>query len=1393
MSSEIWLQNAKFNRPPRLSLPALPQEPIEIPAPPPPVDLPEQSVWITLLPVLGIAVMAIFYLLRAGADPLSSSAVFAIPMLLLAFFTLGGTIIAHRWRRKNYEKRQIEAELNYQRALARRQAQLHAAREAQQALLALQYPGPETLLRRALRRERLWERRPEDDDFLGVRVGLGRITSSVPVTVARAEPEPPGLARAHALADAYRVLEDTPVVLDLGLDAPLGWAGRRAQALPALRACLAQMALSHAPQDLQLYLIAPPSTWDEWRWLKWLPHSARGEHLAAEYDTVRSLLGRLSEILDERRAQEAAARLPHLLIIVDGPELVESEAVYQALLREGLALGVSVICLANTYAQIPGECRAVLELLPEGRFRLLRPGGETPGTLLDRIGSADAEHLARAMSGVILQEPGSSGRIPQRVDFLEMYGARTVEDLALMLRGRWGRPVDEGALPYPVPIGRESLTQNTEIWLDEDHHGPHGVIAGTTGAGKSELMQTLVTAMAIEHDPRLVNFMLIDFKGGSTFNVFERLPHVVGLVTNLDGVRVRRVLEALKAETEARQLFLQRMNVRDIVQYHRYYTRTPQQMQASNYQPLPHLFIIVDEFAQLAKEMPEFLRELVRTVQLGRSLGLHLILGTQSPMDVITDEMNANLQFRICLRVQNVEASRAVLRRPDAAFLPAGTPGRGYFQVGERALFKLFQTAYVGADYLPSGQGEREALYLELINERGERINLMPDIRTSYPGQDDPALAAAQEAPSVAAALVEAIADYAAAEQIPPLAPLLLPPLADRITLAAPLGKCNVGGFDGRAWREAGSDHEGQPLAPGSAPIGLLDDVYNRTQHPLWAHLGAGRSRRRKEGHLLLVGGPGTGKTSALRSLALSLAILHPPDDLHLYILSYTGSGLDDLGDLPHAERVIHGGETERIRRLFGRLIAALDERQQRPNRDPRPLIVLLIDQFEQFRDACRETHLKDFERLVHEGRAVGIAVALTASSAAAVPERFRSLIEQRIALGLSNPADVAVLVGRLGALPPGDLPPGRGHIYHHPPLLCQLALPSRAGGALSDAQVNDALRGLIHQMRRAYAQNNDREQAPAPIRELPQIIAFEEIEQPASDGLHTALGFYDDTSITPFVVDWGAAGPHFVVTGPPGSGKTNLLHAAALAAAAQFPPETLRFLLVDFAGRSLRPLERLKHSLARLSDANELRQGLAYLAGDLAAPEAAQVATVLLIDDYDLMSEALGFDPEPLRILRDLLRRHSDAALHLWAATTLERSSDPLLRHLLLRRSGFAFGHKEYVQRLNARSHGLPEEFMPEGRAFYVHQNAAAVVQIARVEDVSEAVQAVNLRWQAHDDARWLGQPQAVSAPPSEAAAAAAAYAEELLPGALEIDTGGLLNDLLGELGEIDEGGAPS
>ncbi len=1357
------LRQAVFGRAPRQVIPF--PEAVELDLPSLPDDTTNADFhWVIVAsPLLGFFAMSLFYVARGGA----TSPVTLLPLAMLAGVSIMSTVMLQRWRGRQVADLRRRRMLDYERALDLRRTRLNALHDAVRALLERDYPPPGALLERALEAgERLWERRPEDADFMAYRAGAGIVQAPVKWRVQQEDLERD--ERAAALIQRYRHISGVPMTFSLWRDGSTALVGRRPAVLGLARAIIAQIAIAHAPHDVQIALIAPTASVKDWDWLTWLPHIQQQDALTLAFtpDAVRNLLGYLGQWVDSRR--ETQTTNPHLFLLVDEPHLVESDAAFTTLLRQAAQLGASVLCMANAYEQVPGDCQSLIYIDADATFRYVRAGQEVRGEHADFLDALEAAFIGRALAPVTINEPGAAGAVPPQVDFLEMYGVTTVRDLVPRILARWRQPNDR-MLPRPVPIGRESLASTALLMLDEEHHGPHGMLAGTTGSGKSELLQSLVCALAIEHDPRLLSLLLIDFKGGSTFNAFTHLPHTVGMVTNLDPIEVRRVLEALKSEIERRQHFLKQVKLRDIHQYHRFHS-TEHRLQSPDYQPLPHLVILVDEFAQLAREMPEFMNELVKTVQVGRSLGLHLVLGTQSPMDVITDEMNANLQFRICLRVQNADASRAMLRRPDAAYLPVGRPGRGYLQVGERGLFKQFQAAYAGAEYAENA-AQMDRPVLELVLPEGASLNLL-ESRDHAAGLREPY--------SVAHAVCDAIRELVQQKRIAVPPPLLLPALPERAGLGLVHSRLR-GGCDGYRWQPV-LDEQGSPVEVGSAPVGIVDDVVGRAQRSLWIHLNQ-TNQQAYSGHLLVVGAPATGKTTLIKSLALSLAALHPPERLHLYFLSFVG-GLQDAAALPHAQHVVNGVDHERVRRLFGRFVKELDARLNGTNADCH--WVLFVDQYEQLRDSYRDAHLADLERLIYEGRSVNIFVVLTLSTIHALPDRLRAVVPQRVAFQQANHADYVLITGRLQHLPDAPLPPGRCYVHDATPLLAQIFLPTFNPLAALDeaASTQQGLRQAVAALQEAYqlatgARGEGPFKAPAPLEELPARILSDQLPVPVADELVTVLGLRDDDHLSAYEVDWWNDGVHYLVAGPPLSGKTNLLRLAVLSAARQQSPQQLRYLLVDFNQRSLGELEPLKHVLRRITDPADLREQINRLSSELAAMQRMPQppALALIIDDYDLTLDVLSGDYDLLNQMAYLLRYYRDLPLFVWVAGYFERASDPFIKQVLLRRAGFGLMHRDSAQRLNLRTAHLPSENMPVGRAYVPTLRGLEVVQTAWVDDVPRVVQDLNHNvWADEERAFWLTEaksPPAMQAPPA---------ARHTYTDAIDIDTQGLIDDLLSD-----------
>lgn len=1337
-------------------IPSLPDLSIEIPPPPLEQDLSDGGVWLSLLPMLGLGVIAVFYLVRASDA--GGSAFSALPLMVLAGLSVVSAIVTARWRRRDRARRTEQARGDYLRTLIYKRARLQAAHDAQRGILESAYPSPLDGVGRALNPSAgLWSRRPNEAGFATVRLGVGDVAAPVRILTPDPDRAHPLMPYALALAEQYRTLRAVPAPLSLAALPTVALCGAWLNVSGVVRALISNLALSHSPRDLKIYVILPNARSEEWRWLEWLPHvslsgrAGTADLVALTPESARPLLDTVAEVLTERRAAAPSARAQHMMVITDVETARDASAAITTLLRDSGVLNTSLLVIAPSADLAPPDCRAALTIAQNRTFWLTDAAGEISGQA-DSLTASESEAIARALAG-IAQKEGGGGQLPRRVAFLDLYGLTSHAALTDAIALKWRLGGGRDPLPRPVMVGKLDADSPAELALAEGQHGPHGMLAGTTGAGKSEFLQTLICALAMEHDPRLLNFLLLDFKGGSTLNGFGRLPHTVGVLTNLDGFLVERALEALRAEIMARQTLLKQRGLRDIAQYHRLYTTTPAQMTEIGYHPLPHLLIIVDEFAQLAREMPEFLAELVRVAQVGRSLGIHLILGTQSPSEVVTDEMSANLQFRLCFRVQNIEASRAVLRRPDAAYLPPDWPGRVYLQVGEGGLFAQFQTAYAGdeIDLAPAAQDE---YVLELITEDGGVVNLLDGglMPTQGYGEDD--LNAPTEPYIAARAVVDAVIEVSQARGVPFMPPLLLPPLGERLSLRSAFSAAGDEVWDGSEWPLAQPDL--------SAPIGLIDEVAGHAQPALTVTL---RGANPRAGHVLITGAPNSGKTTALLTLALSLALRYPPDQLHIYALNLSGNGLDGLAVLPHVEHPITLNEPERIRLLMRRLFSRLEARAS----GPQPAIVLLIDGFEALRDPALNAIYRDIERLLSDGRSAGIYLALTASSISSVPERVRGWIPQRIALQPATPSDLTQTVGvvTMRAVAGGRiLPAGRGFVPDTPPRLCQICLPTE----FPSEDLAESMRELADEMRVSDAFQAMMNRTPVPIRPLPPQVSYAAMRQPVyADGRFvTQLGIQEDVRDDPrFLLDWAYDGAHFAVAGPPSSGKTNLLRVVACAVSETHSPQTIALVLVDFTGRRLAALRDLPHVAAYITDPEDLTAALPHF-----STETRRI--ICLIDDYDLFSETLISEGSTaLRALRDQVRIHP--ALHLWVAGYLDRANDPLVRHVLMKRASFAFGGRDTLLALNQRAADLPAESLPVGRAYFIGADGLRLVQTPHIAQPADLAHAISQRWAAVAGRRWTlraESPQARRQPP-------APTKPDTTP--LDIDTAGLFDDLMG------------
>jgi DNA segregation ATPase FtsK/SpoIIIE, S-DNA-T family len=1084
-----------FNRPPRLlpperhttfSMPTEPQRPHRQAFP----------LAMMALPMVG-AVLMVLILDRV---------VYLLFGLLSPLMYLGQYLTNRRHGKRTFREqmqRYRERKANVEQAA--RQA-LRTERAARRRGL----PDPASLLLFASGpRARLWERRPSDPDWLTLRVGTADLPSEVTV-------EDPS-REAHERKTTWYA-PDVPANVSL-LDAGVvGVAGPDGVARGLGGWALGQLAALHSPADLRLVVLDARSGGDDWAWVRWLPHTRGDEdddhlvHVGFDDDTIRRRIAELSRIvearqerLSDRRTRSAAEPFEQVVVVMDGARRLRLLPGVVGLLKDGPEVGVRFICLDADERQLPDEARAVVSA--HGAWLRLRRTASTTvdGVRPDLVSTTWCERLARALSPIRdVSGDEEAAAVPDSSRLLSLLHLDPPDPRRLL--AGW----QAGGRTTRAVIGE---CADGVFRVDVSRDGPHALVAGTTGAGKSELLQSMIASLAIGNRPDEMTFVLVDYKGGAAFKDCSRLPHTVGMVTDLDGHLTTRALESLAAELRRRERVLARADAKDIEEY--------QQHKRDDDEPLPRLMIVIDEFAALVAELPDFVHGLVDIARRGRSLGVHLVLATQRPAGVVSNDIKSNTNMRIALRVTDQQDSGDVVDAPDAAFIAKSTPGRAYARLGHSSLV-AFQTARVGGR--PPGESAHDLEMRSLVWPDFARA-----VRLGRPGAGDED----SGVPSDLALLVGALDDTARASGIAAPPSPWLPPLPDVTTLE-----------DLRLPQPA-TDGSVAPL-----PFGL-SDVPREQRRDVAAYA------VETAGHLGVVGAPRTGRSTALRAVAAAVGRSTSPADVHLYGLDCGNNALLPLVGLPHTGAVVIRDQVERVSRLTARLQAEIGRRQQllaeqgyadvREQRravegdDRLPYLLVLLDRWEGFvaaYDGIDAGRLVDaWMQILQEGAAVGVKVVLTGDRSMLVG-RISTLVDEHLLLRMTDPSDFTA-IGMKGKDVPSHMPAGRG--FRSSGLReTQVALlaPDPEGTAQVAAlqQIGrEAERrfGPVPPARRPFRVD------PLPVSiEYKSALALAERPLPAGQVLVGVGG--DELSVRTF--DALEHGPALVIAGPPRSGRSTAL-----------------------------------------------------------------------------------------------------------------------------------------------------------------------------------------------------------------------------------------------------------
>ncbi|MFG1833216.1 type VII secretion protein EccCa [Micromonospora chersina] len=1276
-----------IKRPPRRPAPEIPAGELTVEAPPeiPAVAGGRWQQALMVLPMLGGTVaMAMMFGRGGGAYSYVVGGIFglsSVAMLVTSWGSAGPK-----------RSEMMAARREYLRHLAALRRRVRETAGAQRAGLYYRHPDPGRLWS-TVDSHRVWERRPVDPDFAVVRVGVGPQTLATPllppVTRPLDELEPMTAGALRRFLDAYSVVPDLPVALSLRSFARVfvrgpagvvrGAGSPAAQALA--RAILTQLAVFHAPDELLIAVCAGPERRAGWEWVKWLPHAHHPGRTDAlgPVRLVTSSAAELERLLDDVLGSRSrfspagpATDGPHVVVVLDGGDLTGAAD----LAGDGGIDAVTVLDLDTPPPRLLDRYALLLDLV-DGRLHSHSAEGHAEVGAADALEAADAEAVARRLAPLRLAgtargpdaAPGAEPGLP------ELLGLGDPDSFTA--EQGWTPRAARDRLRVPIGVGADGGAIELDLKESaQDGMGPHGLLIGATGSGKSELLRTLVLGLAATHSSEQLNFVLVDFKGGATFAPFERLPHTAAVITNLADALplVDRMVDAINGELMRRQELLRRAgNFAGVRDYER------ARAAGTPLAPLPSLLLICDEFSELLSAKPDFIDLFVQIGRLGRSLGVHLLLASQRLEEGRLRGLDTHLSYRIGLRTFSALESRTVLGVPDAHELPR-SPGHGYLRSGTDPLVR-FKAAYV------SGAVRRRGGPAGAAGAGSPRLLAFSTHLVPVP---EPATTAALPAEEETGETLLDLLVGRLAGQGPPAHQVWLPPLDASPCLDELLGP--VGADPARGLTV------GNPELHGAlqVPVAVVDKPFEQRRDLLWLALDGAA------GHVAVVGTTRSGRSTLLRTLVCALALTHTPAEVQVYCLDLGGGTLGALRDLPHVGGVSGRADDTAVRRTVGEMVTLLAERERRfaeagvesmaawrrrratataggsAGTDPFGDVFLVVDGWNTLRG-----EYEDLEPLVTElatrGLAYGVHVVASALRWSDFRPAIRDLFGSRLELRLGDPADSVVVKRALAATVPEERP-GRGITAGGLHFLA--AEPRVAGLGAGTGDLVKAVAG-------AWA-------GPAAprVRLLPPVLPYAELDRTATTGLSFAIGVAE-ADLRPVVLDF-ATEPNFVVFGDAECGKSSFLRALATSIVHRFTPEQARVILVDYR-RSLMGAVESAHLIGYGTAAphtTELIESAAgYLQGRLPGPHVtpaelrdrswwAGPELFVLVDDYDLVA---GGPTNPLRALEEHLPHARDVGLHL----------------VLARRSGGA-GRTSYepiIQRLRELStaglvmSGGPEE----------------------------------------------------------------------------------------------------
>lgn len=1278
----------------------LPDEKVELPLPPPSPSPPPSINLLTsiLPPALMLTGTIIVALLSVQS---STGLIVMAPMFLMSLGFPIANILSVNAQKKAYQKALLQREQDYKQKLAEARKHLENLVTRQRAALEETYPSLPELRRIALTRGKLlWSRRPADDDFLALRLGLTEGNPSFTIEAPRYSDPSDGLPTlAFEIRREYQRIGHLPALLPLKTTGSVAITGRSTSLVYNVTRRLAlDILIHHSPQDVHLAVLSDSRAGvEQWEWLKWVPHtdSLGSEkslpHLAFDpYQVDRFVEFIVSEFHRRRERASNPSGGPKgfqtaFVILIDDAGSIRQRADIPLLAEWGWEAGIYLIFVNGR--DWPRECRSRLECLDDRQFKFTETwakSGNIMSGIYESATLADCDQMGRALAG--LDVAGSSSRVPlpEKVRLSQVLGAESFS--VEVVKQSWTAnfmPKDLLHFPIGVCVQRDQLELASINLLPAEFGGNdayHTILIGTTGSGKSEFMKSLVLGAAVAYPPSLMNFFFLDFKGGAAFSIFEDLPHVNGVVTNLRPELVERGLDSIKNEIERRQQEFAKVRVQRIWEYN---DRHPDA-------PLPHLVLFLDEFTRGLADFPRLREVLDVLVRQGRSLGMYLVLANQD-VSAEVDKLLNNVGWRIALKVAKNDELAIIDRR----LANATRAGQGYLRSMNGEIIE-FQAGYGGFPVQTAASAEAEGFIIYQVEAGGSYKTFFQQVGGTTPTEKKPKESALKEETAIISTLKQAMAEL----HIKSAARIYLEPLPETIALETILAEAGISlAYSDGKWRK---QKETWPLV---AFWGEVDMPQICQQDILRTDFSE------RDGHLWIVGAQGSGKDMALTSLLMSLALTYTPDQVHFYILELGAGELTGMEALPHTGAVIRplNQEKERLIRLLNFLDDEMDRRAEvvAMSEDktvfPGPALLVVINNYAELR-ANFPDESERLMRFVRDGKPLGIHLVVVTNRG---PELIRSVsnnIARRLVLQLGSRDEYLDLLGRQPR-PLSQTALGRGYWMDGEPSECQVAQPP------------SKLRDLMKKMREAWKGD-----LPRPIETLPTCIPLTEIlreTQAARQGgqVLVPLGRSYET-LELVLADLEETVPFWLILGPKESGKSNFLACVAKSVIEQ---DAEGWLVKAYAFRRS-PLTALAHQEKRLqvfSAVEDIVKDCQTISEALKSgqPVAGGRGLLLLVDD-------LGFAFQPGK--ESLLSALNGLALDLESTTELygmatglmdelrAQLASPFLKLLRQGRTGIVFskdtGELDWLgAQITLEQRRLD---LPVGRGFFIKNGKPTLVQ---------------------------------------------------------------------------------